>query len=186
VRFFEALISPEQAVPVLAAVGARTAGVLEEAGLHVSLVPEKGFTSEDLLAMSELQEVAGRRVLIIKGEGGRRLIADTLRARGAEVDEISVYRRCLPQIDAQSVHDQTRLGAIDLITLTSVETVDNLVTLLGEAMGERLYDIPVVAGSVRIAARATELGFKSIVQAENPSDESMSDAVLQWIKSDRA
>jgi uroporphyrinogen-III synthase len=170
----------------LAAVGARTAAALEASGLTVSLVPEQGFTSEDLLALPELNDVAGKDILIIKGEGGRQLIADTLTERGANVDEIAVYRRSLPNIDTGIVDGLIQKHAIDLIALTSVEIVENLVSLLTDTVGESLYDIPVVAGSSRISARARELGFRSVLQADDPSDESMSAAVLQWMKSDRA
>ncbi|MDX1335182.1 MAG: uroporphyrinogen-III synthase, partial [Gammaproteobacteria bacterium] len=176
----------EQAMPKLAAVGARTAAALKDAGMHVSLVPEQGFTSEDLLSLPELQQVADSAVLIIKGEGGRRLIADTLRERGAQVDEIAVYRRVIPETDIQPIVEQINAGDIDLIALTSIEIVENLVTLLGDAVQQYLYDIPVLAGSARIAARAGEIGFKNVFQADDPSDESMSAAVLQWMNSDRA
>lgn len=186
VRFFEALVSPEQAMPRLAAVGARTAAALKDAGMHVSLVPEQGFTSEDLLSLPELQQVSGSDVLIIKGEGGRRLIADTLRERGAQVYEVAVYRRITPETDIQPIVEQVNAGDIDLIALTSIEIAENLVSLLGDAAQQHLYDIPVLAGSARIAARADDLGFNIVLQADDPSDESMSAAVLQWMNGDRA
>ena len=74
------------------AVGPATAETLALAGLPVEM-PRTGFDSEAVLALDCLRELPGKRVLICGGEGGRQLLADTLRLRGAEVDRIVLYRR---------------------------------------------------------------------------------------------
>lgn len=76
------------------AVGERTAASLDDSALTVRL-PEQA-DSEGLLAMPELQSVAGQRFLIFRGVGGRELLPETLRARGAHVDILELYHRDLP------------------------------------------------------------------------------------------
>ena len=81
----------------LAAIGPATARTMKHLGCRPGVVPASGFNSEALLADEEFRDMAGRRVLILRGQGGRELLGDTLRHRGATVDYLEVYRRILPQ-----------------------------------------------------------------------------------------
>jgi uroporphyrinogen-III synthase len=58
--------------------------------LRATYCPAQAFTSEALLALPELRQLPGRRILILRGEGGREHLRETLRARGAEVDYLEV------------------------------------------------------------------------------------------------
>src|SRR5690606_24015304 len=84
------------------AVGKGTANQLAQAGIR-ALVPDDGHDSEALLRRPRLQEVAGQRVLILRGQGGRELLSETLRARGARVDYAELYRRSPPALEAAQV-----------------------------------------------------------------------------------
>jgi uroporphyrinogen-III synthase len=77
----------------IAVIGPATKSAIESAGRQVDIFPEQGYDSEHLLAAAELQDVSGKNIRIIRGDGGRELLADTLRERGATVDYLSVYRR---------------------------------------------------------------------------------------------
>ena len=105
---------------------------LQAQGLTEVITPQ-GQDSEALLALPQLQDVAGRRVLIVRGVGGRALLADTLRARGAEVHFLECYRRMRPQADALPLLAHWQAGGIDAVTVTSAEALHNLGALLGEA-----------------------------------------------------
>ena len=61
---------------------------------------EDGFDSEALLALPEMRDLAGKRVVIFRGDGGRELLGDTLIARGAIVEYAECYRRSKPTSDA--------------------------------------------------------------------------------------
>ena len=55
----------------IATVGASSAAALREYGLAPDLVPAHRFNSEALLAMDELHDMHGKRVVILRGNGGR-------------------------------------------------------------------------------------------------------------------
>lgn len=76
------------------AVGQATAAVLEAEGLRVHIAAQED--SEGMLALPILQQVAGQRWLVCRGEDGRELLPTTLRERGAVVDTVALYRRFLP------------------------------------------------------------------------------------------
>ena len=86
----------------IAVIGPATAKAVAAAGRVVNIQPADGFDSEHLLAEERLQDVAGRRVRIIRGSDGRELLADELKRRGASIDYLSVYERRLPEISAET------------------------------------------------------------------------------------
>jgi uroporphyrinogen-III synthase len=66
---------------IVLAVGPGTARQLHERGVSVSAVPQGKYDSEALLALPDLQDVAGRSILIIRGQAGRELLAEELARR---------------------------------------------------------------------------------------------------------
>ncbi|MGM0595333.1 MAG: uroporphyrinogen-III synthase [Pseudomonadota bacterium] len=142
----------------LAAVGRGTARALEGAlGRGPELLPETRFDSEGLLALPGLQQVAGKRILILRGNGGRELLGATLQERGARVDYAEVYRRARPAADAA---EPRWLERSDIITLTSSEALENLVALTPPPERPVLFAKPLVVVSERAAKLARELGFR--------------------------
>ncbi len=159
----------------LAAIGKATAQALAEAGLKVDLQAPPPYTSESLLEQEALLQVAGQRFLIVKGVGGRPLLADTLKRRGAEVEAVALYRR-----DGPSVATVARLRSLlelglDAVLVSSGEGLTNLQQAAGEATG--LYAVPVIVGSVRLKEFACQRGFTEVIEAASPSDEAMLEAL---------
>lgn len=141
----------------IACVGDATAAALEAASIEVHLVPDGGSTSEALLAMDGLQAAAvqGREVAIVRGEGGRDLIAQVLDERGARVHPVEVYRREPPGGDLAAFLD-AHAGAIHVAIVTSGESLARLAELGG--MG-RVQALPLVLPSDRVLEQAVSLGF---------------------------
>lgn len=114
-------------------VGTSSEAALARHGIGRVIAPRERFDSEALLELPELApvRVAGKRVVIFRGDGGRELLGDTLAARGAQVEYVSCYHRSRPASDPAQLVRLAQDGALDAITLTSSEGADNLVELLG-------------------------------------------------------
>ena len=167
----------------VAAIGARSAARLEQAGFEQVLCPRDGASSEALLTLAALapEEIDGKQVLIVRGEGGRELLATTLAERGARVRYAEVYRRVRPRSDAALVAREGRAGGIDVIVATSVEGLENLFAMLGESEIGWLVRAGFVVLSERIAARALALGVCAPpVVAGRAGDEGIVDALIRW------
>ena len=163
----------------LAAVGSGTRRALQALGAREVLAPENGADSEALLALPELHEVAGKWILIVRGEGGRELLADTLAARGAHTEYLECYRRVLPHADAAPLTAAWDRGEIDALTVSSSASLDNLVTLLGVP---RLAAKPVFVNHARVAERARELGIPEPIVAGSGDEETV-DALVAYFGS---
>lgn len=170
----------------LAAVGRGSAAALAEHGLRAHLLPPHDFSSEGLLALDELQRVAGLRVIIFRGGGGRELLADTLRARGAEVVYAEVYRRVLPPAGQDELRRLAAAQDIDTIVVSSNEGLHNLYQLAGEAPRRWLLERQLIVISERTARLACELGFRHPARvAAEASDAGLLAAIRQWWRGQR-
>jgi uncharacterized protein HemX/uroporphyrinogen-III synthase len=163
----------EPRVPV-AAIGAGTRRELEARGLHGVLVPQAGSDSEALLALPQMQDVGGKRILIVRGEGGRELLGDTFAARGAQVQYFECYRRVRPRGDAAALIKAWDRGEIDAVTLSSTEGLENLLEIAGV---ERLARTPLFVSHPRIAERARHIREVSV---GGPGDEEMLGALMAY------
>ena len=161
------------------AVGVSTAKVLERAGLMVER-PESDMSSEGLLAMAGLGHVQGQRVLIVRGEGGRTLIADTLAERGATVASLCCYRRGPVPYDRHVVLRELTSTPPSMVLISSGEGLSHLAGLLSPQEHTNLARIALVVPSPRVAQQARAQGWQEVIQAENASDEAMLAAVQAW------
>lgn len=164
--------------PQLAAVGRATASAMEQAGLAPELVPAEGFDSESLLALPALTQVAGKRVLIVRGEGGRALLGETLAQRGAEVRYAEVYRRVAPDADSAALLSDWR-QSLGFITATSDEVLNNLLGMVPVSAHRWLRGVPLAVLGERNAATAIELGFRVVAVANDASDAGLCDALCR-------
>jgi uroporphyrinogen-III synthase len=164
----------------LAAVGPSTAAALENAGLRVAIRPAEGFTSEALLAEPALHALRDRRVLIVRGRGGRELLAETLTARGARVTYAEVYERKASGAGASVLCRRWRSDGIELVTALSVETLAALYVALGADAQDLLARSTLVTASARVLKRAAALGLESVLTANGPDDRALLEAMIAW------
>ncbi|MBL6752220.1 MAG: uroporphyrinogen-III synthase [Nevskia sp.] len=144
--------------PLLAAAGAATAEALRDAGFAGVLAPVRGDGGEGLLAAPELQAAAGRRVLIVTGENTLAGLAEGLRARGAAVATVAVYRRVPEPADPAQVAQQ--VGLAQAAVVTSGESLERLCAVVPADSRERLLELQLAVPSRRVAALARQLGFQ--------------------------
>ena len=165
----------------IAAIGKASARELRRFGVAVDILPAGRFDSEALLETEAMGEVAGRRIVIFRGEGGRELLADTLRARGAEVEYAEVYRRARPSGDVDGLMRRWARGEVDVIVVTSNEGLRNLFEMVGGLGRAWLRKTPLVVVSERMVQLAGELGFeRPPVVAAEASDAGLLKALEEW------
>ncbi|WP_334079155.1 uroporphyrinogen-III synthase [Microbulbifer sp. M83] len=152
------------------AIGAATARDLESHDVTCSSAGG-GMDSEALLALPALQRVEGERVLVFRGAGGRTLIGETLRERGARVDYCELYHRTLPGAAAGELAGYSVQP--DAITVHSGETLDNLAHCIRTSGRDALYRAALVCPSERVAEQARALGFQHATAAANAGDRAM-------------
>lgn len=94
--------------------------------------------SENLLQTLDLEALKGREVLIVRGESGRELMADGLRAAGAIVTTVAAYRRSVPALSAE-LADQLRalLARDNDWIVTSSEALRGLMSLVGQMAAQQ-------------------------------------------------
>lgn len=163
----------------LAAVGKGTARALHGYGARHVRVPDDGADSEHLLALDELKQVAGKRILIVRGEGGRELLADALRSRGAEVDYAEAYRRTKPVVDPEPLLGLWRQGGIQAVTVTSREILAKLFELLGEPGTALVQTTPMFVLHPRIADAARARGVQRVI-ATSPGEDGLVEGLCDW------
>jgi uroporphyrinogen-III synthase len=175
----------------IAAIGKATAAALAKHDVRVDAIPQGSAQSETLLAHPAFANVQSQSVLIIKGVGGRELLQDELIQRGARVATLEVYRRALPQVDSALVaqieqrwrpnSDKGSDRGVDIVTLTSVETLDNLIALLSDAGRALLKTTPFVTPSQRIADAARTKSLQGqCVLSRGADDEALIGAIAAW------
>jgi len=166
------------------AVGRKTLSALERHGQSEVITPDTDYSSESLLAQPELQSMQNKKVVIFRGEGGRELLARTLRERGAIVQYAEVYRRCLPEYTDEQISAIVHGMPISVVMMTSSESLNNLVTLFNRIDKQYLLSLPLILGSDRMFETARQLGFITPpVIAPDPSDGAMLRVLLAWAKS---
>ena len=158
--------------------GTGTAAALAAAGIHNVTIPVATFDSEGLLALPEMHDVAGKRVVIFRGAGGRELLRQTLEQRGAAVDYVECYRRAAPQGNANGLLEEVRQRRAHAMTLTSNEGLDNLWSLLDKDGRATLARLPAFVPHARVAAHARSLGFVAVDCGDG--DAGLIARLLEW------
>lgn len=156
----------------LYAVGEATASVLHQAlGVRVRMPSVGHETSEGLLALGSLRQLGEQKVLLVAGQGGRTLLADTLAERGARVTRLEVYRRRLME---PSRTEQWRLSSAQYraLVVSSGEILEHLARWCSKTA---LYQ-PLIVSSQRLATLAEQLGFRDVVVASGASPAAMAAA----------
>ncbi len=162
------------------AVGAATRDALARAGLDATAGEGEAMNSESLLAHADLRQASGKDVVIFKGEGGRELLAEELRRRGAHVEECALYRRVLPAGAEAALSAVLDAHDVNVFLASSGETLGNLLGLLhrmpaGKVPREACFVVP----GERVAAEARQCVPARVVMARNASDAAMLEALAR-------
>ena len=161
-------------------VGAATAQILEDHGLEVSF-PAEGDDSEALLELPLLREAIARpdpRVLILRGEGGRELLAERLRELGASVEYLELYRRELPQYSPAALPERIQAERLNGLVVSSGQGFEHLHQLAGDAW-PILARLPLFVPSPRVAELARAAGAQTVVDCRGASETALLTALRE-------
>ncbi len=145
------------------AVGKTTAQALHKQGI-IAEYPRQTASSEALLALPQLRSGQGQRWLIVRGESGRELLAETLRSRGAQVDYLAAYQTSSMPFPAISPRSFLRHHSVTVIIFTSMALIEVFLRYWDGSAAE-LFQLPIVVVSERMQREATALGFGKIYLA---------------------
>ncbi|MBI4997128.1 MAG: uroporphyrinogen-III synthase [Rhodocyclales bacterium] len=164
-----------------ATVGKSSEMALAKFGITDVVAPQGRFDSEALLDLPELQDMKARRVVIFRGDGGRELLGDTLRQRGAEVEYVACYRRDKPDLDPAPLLKLWGDGHLDGVTVTSSEGLHNLVDMVGKLGQTWLKKTPLFVPHQRIAGLARALGCHEVILT-GPGDDGLVAGLLEYYR----
>ncbi len=161
------------------AVGQSTAELLREHQIDVE-TPKSSADSEGLLALPSLQNVLGEKVLIFAGKGGREVLAQTLRQRGAVVDRCELYGRCGTTRYADKINHLLEQEKVDIVIAHSGELLQQLFSCVTSGNRHQLQALPVLVPGQRVADLARDLGCQKILEANSALPDDMVSTILEW------
>lgn len=153
---------------------------------HIESFLPTRFSSEGLLELAALMSVNEARVLIVKGQGGRSLLKETLEARGALVDCVELYQRVCPKPDAAAVRQLVMWlgqGRPVFLVLSSIEIMENLKAQLPSCWNE-LKQCVVLAVSERVAQEVRQEGFQYVHVLPGPTNAQVIKTLQTLVKTD--
>ncbi len=166
------------------AVGAATADVFKRHAVTNVYSSDAGSDSEAILAMEQLRDVTGNNIQIWRGGEGRKLLGDTLMARGAELELVDLYKRQNPKLSTSELN-QLLSSDVDIISITSVSSLQNLDEILKDNSSS-ITDKKLLLGSQRIYQKAIAMGVTPAhcLKAENPGNAAMLDALTTQLQTE--
>jgi len=154
----------------LACVGRASADKLATLSGHAVLHPPHGNDSDALLALPPLQQLAGQTVLIVRGDGGRPQLGETLARRGAQVRYAAVYRRVPVAADWALFDRLVAAGPSPVLLITSSHSAQLLFRQAGATRQRALLACRFIALHPRIAATLQQLGVaQPLLAADEPA-----------------
>ena len=168
------------------AIGKSTAQSLFDRGLSQVTQPSNGFNSEALLTLDAFspEHIKQQNILIIRGQGGREHLAEALRHRGARVDYLEVYQRIQADPDIDPIINRWSAGQINIVTVSSNESLKNLYHILQGRGLTLLLNTPLITPGERCSELARQLGFSDqILQATSATDDDIMMQLKIWLDS---
>jgi len=162
-------------IPLTVATGLGTAESLAGYGVGNCLVPSESFDAEGIVALLSNHKIAGKRILLVRGNRGRTLLPDELTRLGADVEQISVYQSVDLTVPSPEIASLVQYGTIQWVTVTSSSIGRALVRMFGENLRRtKLASISPITSKT-----LTAVGFPPAVEAKEATLASLVEAVVQ-------
>ena len=158
------------------AVGNATFHALEELGIASLAAPPDHQQTEGLLTLPELQDLSHKKIVIVRGVGGRETLAETLIQRGASVDYWETYQRVCPLIDPRTPYQWQDAG-VDTIIITSGDILRNLIKIVPKELFAWLRTCHIIVPSSRVKEQALAYGLNQVTNAKAANCKAMISAL---------
>jgi len=165
---------------VIYAVGAKTAGELQRAGLEVGFMPQE-FNASALATLFAAENLRGKRFLVPRGNLGRDEILRGLGDAGAHVEAVEVYRTVVPEMTGiEGLVRRIFQGEIDVVAFASPSAVKNLASVLpgGDLAELGAHTTYAAIGPSTLQAIRT-LGGTDVLAAKTSTAGGLADAIKQ-------
>ncbi|TDQ57604.1 uroporphyrinogen-III synthase [Mesocricetibacter intestinalis] len=135
-------------------------------------------SSEGLLALSAMQRLEGKRILILRGNGGREYFAEQAALRGAQTETLECYRRQPIEYDNIQQTSICKRAGIQTLIVTSGEILNSLIAFVPESEYDWLKQCRLITVSRRIEREAIAFGWHNTIIAAGADNNSLLQAVL--------
>ena len=161
----------------IAAIGESTKKNLNDLGVHVDICPKSNFTSESLFEEIRSNNIVNKKIIIIKGVGGRDYLHKKLSRNNYIFNDLDIYERELP-CNINNLSSRIFLD-ITHICVTSIAVLDNFIKISDILKFEISENITFIAGNSRIAEVVRErFSGNKIIVSLNPSNKEMLNTLL--------
>lgn len=167
----QALVGHAWPVSHYFSVGKKTQAHLTKVTNQKVIIPESLFSSEGLLALPELNDISGKHILILRGVGGRELLADVLISRGAIVEYYQPYQRIALDLCGAILVKEWQRKRINSAIISSIELLEQLLKIVPKSELDWVKKFTVYAPSKRITQQALLLGWSDVAVLPGMQDQ---------------
>ncbi|MBT7543221.1 MAG: uroporphyrinogen-III synthase [Gammaproteobacteria bacterium] len=161
----------------IAAIGKSTKQILNDMKIHVDICPKSDFTSESLLQEIKENAIINKKILVIKGLGGRTYLHEELLKENTVYDDLVIYERHLPE--GINKFSPSVLKDITHICITSIDVLNNFLVICNILKIKIEKHVIFVAGNQRIANECRNFfSFNKVLISLNPSNGEMLKTIL--------
>jgi len=163
----------------IACVGEATAGAVRSFGIEPELLPAGEQSSDGLLEVFPPYDAVLDpidRVLLPRADIATETLAEGLRQRGWEIDDVTAYRTVRAAPPPAETREAIKSGGFDAVCFTSSSTVRNLVGIAGKPHPRTV----VACIGPQTAATAREFGLRVDVQPEVAQVPALVDALAAY------
>tara|TARA_B110000014_G_C20082756_1_gene565995 strand:- start:46 stop:765 length:720 start_codon:yes stop_codon:yes gene_type:complete len=162
----------------IAAIGNSTKKTLNDMKIHVDICPKSDFTSESLLREIKKNSIINKKILIVKGIGGRTYLHEELSKQNTVFNDLNIYERHLPK-DINKF-SYAKLKNITHVCITSIDILNNFLSIYNILKLDTIENLIFVAGNKRIASECKKNSPKNeVLISLNPSNEEMLKTILK-------
>lgn len=164
----------------IVAIGPKTRDEIEKYGIFCEFMPEE-FVAEAIIEVFKQHDLKDKKVLLPRADIARKILPETLKSIGAEINEVTAYKTIEGAGDTEELVKLLEEKKIHVFTFTSSSTVKNFISKLGNRNVQELLKDTIIAciGPIT-SATAKNLGLKVDVEAEEYTIDGLLKSILEF------